>query len=138
MKICIVLANYYPEISKNLLNGALRVFKKNKITKYRKILVPGIFEIPFVISKNINKFDAFLALGCVIKGQTPHFTFISYATTNGIMNLSIKYKKPVGNGIITCLSKRQAMKRSGRNTKNKGREAANAVLMILDNKNAPK
>ena len=105
----------------------MRVFKKNKITKYRKILVPGIFEIPFVISKNINKFDAFLALGCVIKGQTPHFTFISYATTNGIMNLSIKYKKPVGNGIITCLTKEQADKRLMK----KGGEAAKAVISVL-------
>ena len=73
--------------------------------------VPGVFEIPVTISKNINKYDAFLALGCVIKGQTPHFDFISHASTDAIMKLSIKNKKPIGNGIITCLNMRQALAR---------------------------
>ena len=68
------------------------------------INVPGVFEIPVIISKNVKKYDGFIALGCVIKGETPHFDFISQATTNAIMKLSIDYKKPVGNGIITCLN----------------------------------
>ena len=70
--------------------------------------------------------DGFIALGCVIKGETPHFDFISQATTNAIMTLSIDYKKPVGNGIITCLNQDQAEARS-----KKGREAAEAVISIL-------
>ena len=90
------------------------------------ISVPGVFEIPVTISKNIKKYDAFLALGCVIKGKTPHFDFISQASTDGIMKLSIENKKPIGNGIITCLNKRQALAR-----KKKGREAAQAVISVL-------
>ena len=75
-----------------------------------------------------RKYDAFIALGCVIKGQTPHFDFISSATTNAIMKLSIDFKKPIGNGVITCLNKKQAIVRS----KNKGQEAANAVCVVLE------
>ena len=93
------------------------------------IRVPGVFEIPVTISKNLKKFDAFLALGCVIKGQTPHFDFISQASTNAIMDISVSQKKPVGNGIITCLNMKQAKVR-----KNKGAEAANAVISILSHK----
>ncbi len=93
------------------------------------IRVPGVFEIPVTISKNIKKFDGFIALGCVIKGQTPHFDFISQASTDAIMKLSINSKKPIGNGIITCLNMKQAKAR-----KKKGAEAANAVLSVLSQK----
>ena len=126
-KILIVSANYYKDISSTLLKSALRLIpKKNKI---KIINVPGVFEIPVTISKNLKKFDAFLALGCVIKGQTPHFDFIAQATTNAIMNLSIQSKKPIGNGIITCLNMKQARER-----RKKGAEAAKAVLSILSQK----
>ena len=81
------------------------------------------------ISKNIKKYDACLALGCVIKGQTPHFDFISQASTNAIMELSIINKKPIGNGIITCLNMKQAKAR-----KRKGAEAAKAVISIITQK----
>ena len=122
-KICIVVANYYPKISSNLIKGALRRLKGNNL---KIINAPGIFEIPFIIKKKIKKYDAFIALGCVIKGETPHFDFISKATTEAIMRLSVDYKKPIGNGIITCLNFKQAMAR-----KKKGREAAEAVISII-------
>ena len=70
------------------------------------------------ISKNINKYDAFIALGCVIKGETPHFDLISKAAIDGIMKLSIEHKKPIGNGIITSLNKKQALNRSNLKKKN--------------------
>ena len=126
-KYLIVLADYYKDISKDLLNSAIRLIPKSNIIKIVK--VPGVFEIPVTISKNIKKYDAFLALGCVIKGETPHFDFISQATTNAIMDLSIINKKPIGNGIITCLNMRQAKAR-----KKKGAEAAKAVNSILSHK----
>ena len=126
-KILIVNANYYREISLGLLGSAKKILPKNLELKI--IDVPGVFEIPVTISKNIKKFDAFIALGCVIKGQTPHFDFISKASTDAIMNLSISSKKPVGNGIITCLNIKQAKAR-----KHKGSEAAKAVLSILSQK----
>tara|TARA_B100000902_G_C26778409_1_gene653851 strand:+ start:79 stop:468 length:390 start_codon:yes stop_codon:yes gene_type:complete len=123
-KYLFVTANYYKDISKGLIESAKKFFPKSSIIKI--ITVPGVFEIPVTISKNIRKYDGFLALGCVIKGKTPHFDFISKATTDAIMRLSIENNKPIGNGIITCLNKRQAILR-----KKKGREAAQAVLSVL-------
>ena len=130
-KVCIVIANYYPKISKGLLSGALKVLGKNNSIKYKIMFAPGVFEIPVIISKNMHIYDAFVALGCVIKGKTPHFNFISKATTNAIMHLSITNKKPIGNGIITCLNKKQALSRSDPKKKNKGKEAAKAILSVL-------
>ena len=126
-KILIVTARYYKNFSENLEFYASVVL--NNKAKYEFVSVPGVFEIPVVISKNIKKYDAFLALGCVIKGETPHFDFISQATTQAIMSLSIEHKKPIGNGIITSLNKNQAFSRS----KKKGQEAAKAVLLVLKN-----
>ena len=123
-KILIVIANYYKNISFNLMNSAMNEIKKS--FNFKVITVPGVFEIPVTISKNIRKYDGFIALGCVIKGQTPHFDFISKATTDYIMKISVDSKKPVGNGIITCLNMKQAIKR-----KHKGREASKAVISIL-------
>ena len=122
-KILIVLADYYQEISESLLNSA-----KNNLNNFsiKVVKVPGVFEIPVTISKNIKKYDAFIALGCVIKGETPHFDFISAASTNAIMKLSVDSKKPIGNGIITCLNMKQAKNRG-----KKGNEAAKAVISIL-------
>lgn len=126
-KYLIVIANYYKDISEGLLESSKKLLPKNNIIKI--ITVPGVFEIPVTISKNIKKFDAFIALGCVIKGETPHFDFISQASTNAIMQLSTYYKKPIGNGIITCLNMKQAIAR-----KKKGTEAAHAVLSVLTQK----
>ena len=126
-KILIVNANYYQDISSGLLKSALKTIPKKY--KIKIIYVPGVFEIPVTISKNLKKYDAFLALGCVIKGQTPHFDFISQASTDAIMKLSIVSKKPIGNGIITCLNMSQAKAR-----RKKGAEAAEAVISILAQK----
>ncbi|MDA9814208.1 6,7-dimethyl-8-ribityllumazine synthase [Candidatus Pelagibacter sp.] len=126
-KYLIVVADYYQDIAKGLLDSALKLIPKSNLIKI--IRVPGVFEIPVTISKNITKYDAFLALGCVIKGQTPHFDFISQASTTAIMDMSVLNKKPIGNGIITCLNMGQAKKR-----KKKGAEAAKAVNSVLSQK----
>ena len=126
-KFLIIIANYYEDIAKGLLDSALKLIPKSNFIKIIK--VPGVFEIPVTISKNIKKYDAFLALGCVIKGETPHFDFISQASTNAIMDLSIRNQKPIGNGIITCLNMKQAKVR-----KKKGAEAAKAVISVLSQK----
>ena len=123
----IVNANYYKDISSGLLKSAINLLPKN--SKVKIINVPGVFEIPVTISKNIKKFDGFIALGCVIKGQTPHFDFISQASTDAIMEISINSKKPIGNGIITCLNMKQAKAR-----KKKGTESAKAILSVLSQK----
>ena len=126
-KILVVIASYYKNISKGLLKNAKEAIPLSLRNNVYLLFVPGVFEIPVTIAKNINKYDGFIALGCVIKGKTPHFDFISQATTNAIMKLSIEYKKPIGNGIITCLNMKQAIAR-----KKKGREAAQAVLSVLN------
>ena len=123
----IVNANYYKDISSGLLKSATNLLPKN--SKVKIINVPGVFEIPVTISKNIKKFDGFIALGCVIKGQTPHFDFISKASTDAIIKLTINSKQPIANGIITCLNMKQEKAR-----KKKGAEAANAVLSVLSQK----
>ena len=125
-KVLIVSATYYEDFSKQLEMWATRHLDNERI-KNKIVHVPGVFEIPVIISKNIKKYDGFIALGCVIKGQTPHFDFISNATTQAIMNLSVDSKKPIGNGIITCLNMDQAKARSNK----KGKEATQAVISIL-------
>ena len=124
-KILIVLAKFYKDLSKNLIFGAKE--KLNGKANIKIIEVPGSFEIPVVISKNINNYDGFIALGSIIKGKTPNFNFISTAITNGLMLLSILHKKPIGNGVLTCLNTKQARLR-----KNKGYEAVIAVSDIID------
>jgi len=123
-KILIVIANYYEDISSSLLKSA-----KSDLSNFslKIIKVPGVFEIPVTISKNIKKYDGFIALGCVVKGETPHFDFISSASTQAIMKLSVDNKKPIGNGILTCLNMKQAKARG-----KKGKEAAKAVISVLD------
>ena len=126
-KILIVSANYYDNVARSLISSAIN--ELNKFAKIDIIKVPGVFEIPITIVKKIKKYDGFLALGCVIKGQTPHFNFISQVSTDAIMKLSIDSKKPIGNGIITCLNMAQARAR-----RKKGAEAAKAVISVLSQK----
>ncbi len=134
-RILIINANYYTDISDNLVNFSKK-FLKNKKFKVSVVKAPGIFEIPFTIRKNIKNFDAFLALGCVIKGETPHFDLICKSTFESIQYLSITYNKPIGNGIITAFTMKQARKRCGKEKSskpNKGIEAAKAVVSVLSN-----
>ena len=134
-KILIINSNYYKKISNNLVLNAKKKLLKAKF-KISILNVPGAFEIPIAIKRNIKKFDGFIALGCVIKGQTPHFDLICSSLFNSILSLSINYNKPIGNGVITALNLSQAIQRSKKsNTKkpNKGSEAANAVISILNN-----
>ncbi len=125
-KILVVISNYYVEIGSELIKSTRKYLRSKSINNLDIIEVSGVFEIPVTISKNIKKYDGFIALGCVIKGETPHFDFISNATTQAIMNLSVISKKPIGNGIITCLNMKQAKDRG-----NKGKEAAKALISVL-------
>ena len=137
-KILIINSNYYKNISKDLVHSAKKELLHAKF-KVMILDVPGVFEIPIAIRKNIKNFDGFIALGCVLKGQTPHFNLICLSTFNAILNLSINFNKPIGNGIITAFNISQAKQRSKKtNIKkpNKGSEAANAVITIF--KNDPK
>ena len=143
-KFYIINSNYYDEISKRLLKGAENFCNKNKI-EYRVIDVAGALEIPSainIINENIaTKVDGvtihsdnvgFIALGCVIKGKTSHYHHLCTSVVNSISDLSVKSKKPIGNGILTCDNIKQALIRANPNKKNKGGEAAEAVLSVLN------
>ena len=125
-RICIVMSTYNKNITSKMCNRAKTELKNSGYKTIRTIEVPGSFEVPVMISKNINKYDGFIAIGCIIKGETANFDLISSAITNAIMNLSINYKKPIGNSIITLFNKKQALKRFDR-----GKEAARAVIEVL-------
>ena len=130
-KILTIVADYYSSIAEEMWSKTFEYLEDHfeDYSQSKGIIiknVPGVFEIPVVIARNIKKYDGFIVLGCVIKGETPHFEFISKATTDHIMKISVASKKPVGNGIITCLNMKQALKR-----KHKGKEASKAVISVL-------
>ena len=125
-KICIVVSTYNSGITNKLLFSAKNELKRYGVTKVKDYKVPGAFEIPVAIARLAKKYDAFIAIGCIIKGQTANFNLISSAITNAIIHLSITNKKPIGNSIITLFNRNQASKRY-----NKGKEAANAVMEVL-------
>ena len=131
MKVVVVVSNFYPKISKMLLNGAISKLKKNKISNFKIITVPGTFEIPVVVSNLIKKYDAFIVLGCIIKGQTSHFHYLCTSVINALTNLSVRAKKPIGNGILTCDNKKQAVNRADPKKKDKGGDAAYAAISVL-------
>ena len=126
LKICIVSSKCNEKITDGIYKNAVVKLNVLGIKKFDSISVPGAFEIPVAISKIIKKYDGVIAVGCIIKGETPNFDFISKAITNGIMELSILNKKPIGNAIITCLNREQALARFS-----KGAEASLAVLEVL-------
>tara|TARA_B100000945_G_scaffold14486_1_gene10904 strand:+ start:230 stop:625 length:396 start_codon:yes stop_codon:yes gene_type:complete len=125
-KICVVISMYNEDITKRLYKSAKKELDKFGIKKIDIFKVPGAFEIPVVISKLSKKYDGFIAVGCIVKGQTANFDLISAAITNGIMQISVAQKKPIGNSIITLFNKDQATQRFDR-----GKEAARAVLEVL-------
>ena len=125
-KILIVASNYYSGIIEKKLKIIRELLKKNKII-YKVIIVSGSFEIPLAISKNIKKYHGFVALGCIIKGQTSHNQLIAQAIFNGLINLTVIHKKPIANAILTTNSISQAQKR----IKKKSLEAVKAIRSFL-------
>ena len=132
MKVCIIVSNFYPKISKMLIDGAVSKLKENNISNFKIIKVPGTFEIPVVLSNLLDKFDAFVVLGCIIKGETPHFHYLCSSVINALVELSIQFKKPIGNGILTCNNKKQAVKRADPNIKDKGGDAVEAIISVFN------
>ncbi|PPR46481.1 MAG: 6,7-dimethyl-8-ribityllumazine synthase 1 [Alphaproteobacteria bacterium MarineAlpha5_Bin9] len=130
-KILIITANYYKDIAQNLTFGATK-YCASKNIEADIIEVSGSFEIPFIISKKRNFYDGFVALGCVIRGETYHFELISNQVSRKIMDLSIEISKPIGFGILTCENIEQAFIRSDPEQKNKGSEAASACIDLLN------
>ena len=133
LNIKIIVADYYKEITDPLKNSCIKVLEKNNI-KYEILYVPGVYEIPQMIKWKVkpNKTNLFIALGCVIKGQTYHFEVISDSVGKALLDIVNQNKKTIiSNGIINAYNKSQALKRSKTENKNKGHEAANAMIKMI-------
>jgi 6,7-dimethyl-8-ribityllumazine synthase len=133
LKVKIIVADYYKEITDSITLSAISILKKNKI-KYEIIKVPGVYEIPQMIKWCINPKgpNLFIALGCVIKGQTYHFEVISDSVGYSLLDLvNSNPKTLITNGIINANNKNQALKRSKSDNKNKGQEAASALIRMI-------
>jgi len=135
-KIGIVLSRFNSSLSDRLLEGALDCLLRHEVEKDNILVlkVPGAFEIPIALEKlaQTNKFDGLIALGCLIRGATPHFDFIASQTTRGISQVSLKYSLPITYGLITADTLDQAIERAGAKAGNKGFEAALALLELLN------
>ena len=131
-KILIIASNYYKEIAENLILGVDEYLTNFNSLVIETINVSGSFEIPYVINKKKDHYDGFIALGCIIRGETYHFEIISNEVTRKIMDLTININKPVGFGVLTCENMEQAIKRSDPKQDNKGYEAAKACIDLLN------
>jgi len=134
LSVSIVVADYYKEITDSLTNAAVEHLQNNNIN-YEIFKVPGVYEIPqFIIWKlSKKKINLFIALGCVIKGDTYHFEVISDAVGQSLLDISSSNSKTIiSNGIINAYSESQAKKRSKADSKkNKGFEAASAMVRMI-------
>jgi len=135
-RIGITVSQWHTDITEPLLQGALAVLKKGGIKDKDIIIIqsPGSFELPLTAQWLINQSDAdaVLCLGCIIKGETPHFDYISNAVANGVMNVGLAHNIPVIFGVLTTNTVQQAKERSGGKHGNKGSEAATAALELLE------
>ena len=133
LNIKIIIADYYKEITDPLTKSCIKVLEKNNL-KYEILIVPGVYEIPQMIKWKIkpNNYNLFIALGCVIKGQTYHFEVISDSVGKALLDIVNQNKTTlVSNGIINAYNKTQALKRSKNDNKNKGHEAASAMVKMI-------
>ena len=139
-KVLVVCSPYYKDITENLIKGAIKVLKSNSV-EYKIINVPGALEIApsiKIYSEKSSKdilFDGFVALGCIIRGETYHFEIVSNVSARALSDLSITYSLPIGNGILTVENKEQAIERSDPLRLNKGASAALACLSLINHKN---
>lgn len=133
LKIGIVVSRFNEDITGKMLEGALETLKENKVKKenIKIVWVPGSFEIPLACQRlaQSKKYDALVAIGCVIKGGTDHYYYICNEASRGIMDVMLKYSIPIGFGVLTTNNLKQAQARS-RGRHNKGREAAEAALAM--------
>ncbi len=131
-KLLIITSNYYKEVTDNLILGVNEYLANFNFLITENINVSGSFEIPYVINKKKDYYDAFIALGCIIRGETYHFEIISNEVTRKIMDLTVNINKPIGFGVLTCENMEQAIKRSDPKQDNKGCEAAKACIDLLN------
>jgi len=130
--ILIVEAPYYTHISAELVKGATAALEAAQAT-HERISVPGAFEIPAAIrfASQTKRYDGFVALGCVIRGETTHYDYVCGESARGLQNLALEQGLAIGFGILTVENEAQALARAGVDKRNKGGEAANACLAMV-------
>jgi 6,7-dimethyl-8-ribityllumazine synthase len=131
--ILIVEATFYPEISALLAEGAIEALENAGAT-YERLNVPGAFEIPAAISmaNTSGKYDGFLALGCVIRGETTHYDYVCEESARGLNDLAVQQHVAIGYGILTTENDEQAIARADKRQKNKGAAAVEACLKMIE------
>ena len=131
--ILIVESPYYDDVANFLADGAIATLENAGAT-YERLQVPGALEIPAAIkfSSKKKKYDGYVALGCVIRGETSHYDVVAIESARALMDLSINYDLAVGNGILTCDNREQAIVRADPAQKNKGHDAVGAVLSLIE------
>ena len=133
-KVAIISSSWHPELCGDLIAGARRALEAADVKKIKIIYVPGSFEIPLAAQRAFAKgFDAVVAVGLVLKGETPHFDYVCQGVTQGVMDVQLKWSKPVGYGVLMCNDLDQAIARSGipGSKEDKGYDAAIAALAFL-------
>ncbi len=131
--IMIVEARFYEDVADHLVKGVMGVLGNAGIS-YERFVVPGALEIPAAIKvgHESGKFNGYIALGCVIRGETSHYDIVAGESARGLTDLALEHSMAIGNGILTCDTKEQALRRADPEQKNKGADSANAVLALLD------
>jgi 6,7-dimethyl-8-ribityllumazine synthase len=135
VKVAIISSSWHLDICNDLIAGATRALEEAKVAKIEVIFVPGSFEIPLAAQKAFEKgFDAVVALGLVLKGETPHFDYVCQGVTQGIIDVQLKFSKPIGYGVLMCNDLDQAIARSGRpgSKEDKGYDSAMAALKLVE------
>ena len=133
-KVAIISSSWHLDICKDLIDGAKRALAKAGVTQVEVMMVPGSFEIPLGAQFAFEKgFDAVVAVGLVLQGETPHFDYVCSGVTDGVMSVSLKYGKPIGFGVLMCNNLDQAIARCGRkeSIEDKGFDSAVAALELL-------
>jgi 6,7-dimethyl-8-ribityllumazine synthase len=133
-QIAVITARWNAQVTDGLRDGALRALARHNIQAVEDFYVPGAFELPLAAQRaaKTGRFEAVITLGCVIRGDTPHFDYVCAETTRGIGEVSLKQDIPVAFGLLTTDNLQQAMDRAGDNNENKGEEAALTVLEMLE------
>jgi len=134
-KVAIISSSWHPDICDDLVAGAQRALEAAHVKKIKVVHVPGSFEIPLAAQKIFEKgYDAAVAVGLVLKGETPHFDYVCQGLTQGVIDVSLKFSKPIGYGVLMCNDLEQAIARSGRpgSKEDKGFDSAIAALTLLE------
>jgi len=133
-RIAVISSSWHVDICNDLIAGAVRALESAAVKEIKIFYVPGSFEIPLAAQKAFEQgFDAVIAVGLVLKGETPHFDYVCQGMTQGVMDVQLKFSKPIGFGVLMCNDLEQAVARSGRpgSSEDKGYDSAIAALSLL-------